>query len=135
MGAGSRAQGWAGVIVTFFRRMGRRDLPPLKPLQRGPQPVVTTSVTVDAGESVSRLAALAEVLDAAAARLQAAVAEMPPRPQSPHHRMPPEIAEQRQSGDIYGGHPFRPYDDKGDLGEDPCGRPGPKITIAARETP
>jgi hypothetical protein len=78
--------------VTLFRRMGRQlpDLPPLKPLQRDPEPVITTSITVDDGGAVARLAALTEALDAAAARMQAAMAEMPPRPgrQPPDDEMP-----------------------------------------------
>lgn len=61
--------------------------------------------------------------------------DMPPRPQQRTEpgRRPPEYAEQQQPGYVYGGPSFRPYDGHLDPAEDPCGRPGPKITITARE--
>ena len=61
---------------------------------------------------------------------------MPPRPQSPHHRMPPEVAAQRlaeASGDLSWSSAYRCPGL--DCRFDPCGRPGPRVTVtAARET-
>ena len=79
--------------MTLFRSLYRRELPPVRPVQRDPAP----------------------------------------EPQSPHHRMPPEVAWQRWSGDVDGGLPFTTPPGGTRREFDPCGRPGPKITIASRE--
>jgi hypothetical protein len=120
--------------VSLFRSLYRRSLPPVRPLQRDPVPVITTAITVDADGAAGQLEALADAADAAARAVDAALAAMPPRPQSPDHRMPPEVAWQRWSGDVDGGPPFTTPPGGTRREFDPCGRPGPKITIAARET-
>jgi hypothetical protein len=96
--------------MTLFRRTGRQlpDLPPVRPLHRDPEPPPQFACSC--------------------------AEEMPPRPQSPHHRMPPEVAWQRWSGDVDGGLPFTTPPGGTRREFDPCGRPGPKITITARET-
>ena len=51
--------------------------------------------------------------------------EMPPRPQSPHHRMPPEVAAQRRAEASGDDLPWSGAATCSSLraDEDPCGRP------------
>jgi len=95
--------------MTLFRSLYRRNLPPVRPLQRDAEPPRSECSCAE---------------------------EMPPRPQSPHHRMPPEVAWQcvaeASGNDLSWASAYR--SSFLDAAHDPCGRPGPRITVtAARE--